>query len=74
MTEEWDEEAYQVRKAAREAKRLEMEIADKKLDKYLFWGFVAWLVIGLAMCDNSSPYGPGCYDADPTYYEDVVCE
>jgi hypothetical protein len=71
---EWDEEAYQVRKAEREAKKLEMEIADKKLNKYLLWGFIAWLVIGLTMCDSGSAYGPGCYDADPTYYEDIICE
>lgn len=48
--------------------------SDKKFGRYLFWGFVAYLVVGLTMCDTESPYGRGCYDADPTQYVDVYCE
>jgi hypothetical protein len=33
------------------------------------------LIFWAASSDGgSSPYGPGCYDVDPTQYVDVVCE
>ena len=48
--------------------------SDRKFGRYLFWGLIAYLVIGLTMCESDNPYGEGCYDADPTQWVDVYCE
>lgn len=65
-----EEEAFQ---RAQERYRIENE-SDKKFGRWLFIGFVAYLVIGLKMCESDNPYGEGCYDADPTQWVDVYCE
>lgn len=36
--------------------------------------FVILILLVMAGSDDGSTYGPGCYDADPTQWVDVVCE
>lgn len=36
--------------------------------------FVIILFLLMAGHDDSEPYGPGCYDVDPTPWVDVFCE
>jgi len=35
---------------------------------------VALLLLWAMNSNTGSPYGPGCYDADPTQWTEVVCD
>lgn len=50
------------------------EFDDDKFPPLLWVLLAIWFVVGMYACESESPYGPGCYDADPTQYVDVICD
>lgn len=50
------------------------EFEEDKVPTSLWVIIAIWFTVGLFACESENPYGPGCYDADPTQYVDVICD
>ena len=77
-SEELEQELSDLRRQIKQedAWRKELE-EDRKFGRILFVILViiiAWAIIDARTSPPSYEYGPGCYDADPTYYTDIVCD
>lgn len=78
--EDLERELYDLRRQQEREDKWRKELdSDRKFGQILFVVFVliiAWVIIDARTSPPSNDYPPDmfCYDADPTYYTDIVCE